>query len=62
MFLKTSKGEWKGEFSDRSNSWEKLLNSSGITLPRSMENDGTFWIGYDDFLLGLFVVEFFTES
>lgn len=32
--------------------WEQLLTNSGITLPRSGINDGTFWIGYDDFLLG----------
>jgi len=45
-------GEWKGEFSDKCKTWQKLLESSGITLPRTMANDGTFWIGYDDFLLG----------
>ena len=45
-------GEWKGEFSDKCKTWQKLLASSGISLPRTMANDGTFWIGYDDFLLG----------
>ncbi len=45
-------GEWKGEFSDKCKTWQKLLESSGISLPRTMANDGTFWIGYDDFLLG----------
>ncbi len=45
-------GEWKGEFSDKCKTWQKLLMSSGISLPRTMANDGTFWIGYDDFLLG----------
>ena len=46
------KGEWKGEFSDKCKNWQKLLTDSGISLPRTMFNDGTFWIGYDDFLLG----------
>jgi len=46
------RGEWKGEFSDKCQVWEKLMVNSGITLPRTMANDGTFWIGYDDFLLG----------
>eukprot|EP00535_Pseudo-nitzschia_heimii_P000538 CAMPEP_0197174818 /NCGR_PEP_ID=MMETSP1423-20130617/1196_1 /TAXON_ID=476441 /ORGANISM="Pseudo-nitzschia heimii, Strain UNC1101" /LENGTH=1269 /DNA_ID=CAMNT_0042623807 /DNA_START=90 /DNA_END=3896 /DNA_ORIENTATION=- len=46
------RGEWKGEFSDRCKNWQKLLTDSGISLPRTMYNDGTFWIGYDDFLLG----------
>lgn len=46
------KGEWKGEFSDKCKTWQTLLASSGITLPRTMADDGTFWIGYDDFLLG----------
>ena len=59
-------GEWKGEFSDKSSVWQRLLahkNSSGnrcvdLTKPMSPElerthkNDGTFWIGYDDFLMG----------
>jgi hypothetical protein len=46
------KGEWKGAFSDRSKIWEKLLLHSGVSLPRTNANDGTFWIGYDDFLMG----------
>jgi calpain-15 len=49
------KGEWKGEWSDRSDIWEKLLehDHSGISgLQRSMRNDGTFWIDYDSFLMG----------
>jgi hypothetical protein len=48
------KGEWKGEWSDRSDIWEKLLehDHSGISgLQRSMRNDGTFWIDYDSFLM-----------
>lgn len=58
-------GEWKGEFSDKSDVWQKLLahkNGAGrcvdLTKPmspelqRTMANDGTFWIGYDDFLMG----------
>ncbi|KAL3911545.1 MAG: hypothetical protein SGARI_001597, partial [Bacillariaceae sp.] len=45
-------GEWKGEFSDKSSKWEELLRSSGVSLPRTMANDGTFWIGFDHFLLG----------
>jgi Calpain family cysteine protease/Ubiquitin interaction motif len=46
------KGEWKGAFSDKSSIWEKLLVHSGVSLPRTNANDGTFWIGYDDFLMG----------
>jgi hypothetical protein len=46
------KGEWKGEFSDKCKTWQTLLDDSGISLPRTMSDDGTFWIGYDDFLLG----------
>ncbi|KAL3790343.1 hypothetical protein HJC23_002729 [Cyclotella cryptica] len=60
-------GEWKGEFSDKSDAWQKLLahkNNMGTDtfvdltepmspeLERTMVNDGTFWIGYDDFLMG----------
>ena len=49
-------GEWKGDFSDKSDIWEKLLqhqqHGSGQSLQRSMKNDGTFWIDYDNFLLG----------
>ena len=54
-------GEWKGEFSDHSDAWEKLLenkqhdsqDSTGVSdLERTMLNDGYFWISYDDFLLG----------
>jgi hypothetical protein len=44
-------GEWKGDFSDKSDVWERLLLSSGVTLPRTMANDGTFWIDYDNFLM-----------
>lgn len=47
-----NKGEWKGAFSDKSSIWEKLLVHSGVSLPRTNANDGTFWIGYDDFLMG----------
>jgi len=48
------KGEWQGEFSDKSHVWEKLLQHSGdsASLKRSMKNDGTFWIDYDKFLMG----------
>jgi len=49
------KGEWKGDFSDQSQIWERLLqhgsgaNASG--LQRTMKNDGTFYIDYDNFLM-----------
>ena len=52
------KGEWKGEFSDLSSTWERLLSnrtnqtSEENPLTRTMENDGTFWIDYDCFLMG----------
>ena len=56
------KGEWKGEFSDNSHVWEKLLqnkqagleddNMDVAGLERSGRDDGKFWISYDDFLLG----------
>ena len=46
------RGEWKGDFSDQSEVWEKLLIYSGKTLERTFRNDGTFWIDYDSFLLG----------
>jgi Calpain family cysteine protease len=29
------KGEWKGDFSDKSDAWERLLASSGVSLPRT---------------------------
>jgi Calpain family cysteine protease len=50
-------GEWKGEFSDRSGVWEKLLkhkqyDSQVSDLERTMRDDGTFWIDYDSFLMG----------
>lgn len=46
-------GEWKGDFSDRSETWEKLLKHSGNSnlLERTMRNDGQFWIDYDNFLM-----------
>lgn len=53
-------GEWKGEFSDRSDIWQRLLahkknsgnpSSMSPALERTMKNDGTFWIAYDDFLM-----------
>lgn len=61
--LVLSAGEWQGEFSDKSDVWEKLLlhkrhdsaspNSPGLAaLERTMKNDGTFWIDYDSFLMG----------
>ena len=53
------KGEWKGDFSDQSSTWERLLShrygqikSDEGPLTRTMENDGTFWIDYDSFLMG----------
>jgi calpain-15 len=52
------KGEWKGEWSDRSPIWEELLECQsrnlgrGDGLQRSMTDDGTFWIDYDSFLMG----------
>ena len=49
------KGEWQGEFSDRSDVWERLLQhtQSGTSgLERTMKNDGTFWMDYDSFLMG----------
>lgn len=54
------KGEWKGDFSDNSSTWERLLShqtdqsrrSDESPLTRTMENDGTFWIDYDSFLMG----------
>lgn len=48
------RGEWQGEFSDRSDVWEKLLRhtQTDTSLERTMQNDGTFWIDYDCFLLG----------
>ncbi|KAG7351855.1 calpain family cysteine protease [Nitzschia inconspicua] len=45
-------GEWKGDFSDKSSKWTDLMLASGVSLPRTMANDGTFWIDYDNFLLG----------
>lgn len=69
------RGEWQGEFSDKSDVWTRLLahkkngdstafvgekelavcdltKSQSPDLKRTMVNDGTFWIGYDDFLMG----------
>jgi hypothetical protein len=61
------KGEWKGEFSDNSDTWQKLLEHQGGDdaattataaalnspgLQRTMKNDGCFWIDYDNFLMG----------
>ena len=49
-------GEWKGDFSDSSATWEKLLrhhnnNGNVPSLERTMRNDGTFWMDYDNFLM-----------
>jgi hypothetical protein len=57
LFVPSSSGEWKGEFSDRSGVWEKLLkhkqyDSQVSDLERTMRDDGTFWIDYDSFLMG----------
>jgi Calpain family cysteine protease. len=58
------KGEWKGDFSDQSQIWYKLLqhhqyshhdngqNPDNVFWTRTMCNDGTFWIDYDNFLMG----------
>lgn len=49
------KGEWKGEFSDNSDTWERLLQNqteADAGLQRSMKNDGCFWIDYDNFIMG----------
>lgn len=55
------KGEWKGEFSDKSDVWLKLLKNKQMgphddtdmaDLDRSGCDDGKFWISYFDFLLG----------
>jgi len=58
-------GEWKGQFSDGSSAWEDLMehhrgtstakdgtSDAGAAFERTMENDGTFWIDYDSFLMG----------
>ena len=46
------KGEWQGEFSDKSKIWDKLLQHKGSPgLERTMKNDGVFWIDYDAFLM-----------
>jgi hypothetical protein len=29
------KGEWKGDFSDKSDAWQRLLAASGVSLPRT---------------------------
>lgn len=55
------KGEWKGDFSDQSQIWYKLLQhqykqengqNDHVFWTRTMCNDGTFWIDYDNFLMG----------
>jgi len=58
------KGEWKGDFSDQSQIWFKLLQhhqshpqecdgkKDDVFWTRTMCNDGTFWIDYDNFLMG----------
>jgi hypothetical protein len=51
------KGEWRGDFSDRSATWEKLIEHGGASLTRSLRNDGTFWIDYDNFLMAFYNVD-----
>ena len=52
------KGEWKGDFSDRSDTWIKLMEHCGeANLERTMRNDGTFWIDYDNFLMAFYNVD-----
>ena len=55
------KGEWKGDYSDTSPVWERLVanrkcdyrgSAPSPELSRSMRNDGVFWIDYDSFLMG----------
>ncbi|CAD7949985.1 unnamed protein product [Amoebophrya sp. A25] len=48
------RGEWKGDWSDKSGKWQQLarhLDLDRERLDRSLENDGTFWIDYDHFLM-----------
>eukprot|EP00980_Cylindrotheca_fusiformis_P029856 scaffold23961_cov230-Cylindrotheca_fusiformis.AAC.1 len=55
------KGEWQGDFSDKSAVWEKLLRyqqqGDESFLYRTMTNDGSFWIDYDNFLMAFHSVD-----
>jgi len=46
------KGEWKGAWSDNDVKWRKL--NLGLTTG---VNDGTFWMSYEDFLMGFQIVD-----
>ena len=59
------KGEWNGDWSDKSQKWQTLLrpsiSSECSSLSQhdlcSMQNDGMFWMDYDHFLMGFHLVD-----
>lgn len=42
-------GEWKGAWSDRSNEWRSIQQSLKAAIGLVIEEDGEFWISFEDF-------------
>ncbi|KAK3094770.1 hypothetical protein FSP39_005995 [Pinctada imbricata] len=42
-------GEWKGAFSDGSKEWEKISQSDREKIGLTFEEDGEFWMTFDDY-------------
>ena len=42
--------EWTGAWSDKSSEWSDIAESERKKLGLSFDNDGEFWMSYDDFI------------
>ncbi|CAI4227281.1 unnamed protein product [Auanema sp. JU1783] len=49
--------EWNGPWSDGSNDWDTISNDEKHELNLAFQNDGEFWMSFDDFMLNFDEVE-----
>ena len=45
-----AKIEWNGDWSDNSERWNEVVENDRKKYHISNENDGSFWMGYDDWM------------